>query len=66
MNDHLNKFKSEIQDLKEIVRTTRKDVLRTGDFNTKSTEWGETRPSRSGMIVKDMLARIILTVINTG
>ena len=65
-NDHLNKLEAEIQDLEDSVRSTRKDVFMTGDFNSKSPQWGETRLDKRGTIVEEMVARSDLTVVNAG
>ena len=66
LNDHPNKFEAEILELEGSIRSAGKEVLITGDFNSKSPQWGETRLDRRGIIVEEMVVRSDLTVANVG
>ena len=65
-NDTLEKFQKDIDELEASLKRTKGEVLVAGDFNGKSSEWGETRSDRRGDIICEFVARNDLIILNTG
>lgn len=55
-NDNINMFVDEIAKLEESINNTKRHVIITGDFNTKSPLWEEWRLDRRGQLVSEMVA----------
>ena len=63
-NDPFEIFENQILLLEESLSEASGRSLIAGDFNSKSPEWGEARPSRRGISVGEMAARNDLIVLN--
>ena len=65
-HDPFEIFETQILLLEESLREARGRSLITGDFSSKSPEWGEACLDRRGILVGEMAARIDLIVLNGG
>ena len=65
-NDPFEIFETQILLLKESLREASGRSLIAGNFNSKSTEWGEPRLDRRGILVSEMVARNDLILLNRG
>ena len=65
-NDPFEIFETQILLLEESLREVRGRSIITGDFNSKSPEWGEARLDRRGILVGEMAARNDLILLNRG
>ena len=63
-NDPSEAFKTQILLLEGSLCQARVRTLITGDFNSKSPEWGEARLHRKGIVIGEMVARNELAVLN--
>ena len=65
-NDHFEVFETKILLLEESLSEAVGRCLIGGDFDSKSSEWGETHLDRRGILVGEMVARNDLIVLNQG
>lgn len=65
-NTKYNEFVTHLDDLEDSIRTANGEVLVTGDFNTKSPEWGSGRLVKRGEVLSELITRIDLMVLNEG
>jgi hypothetical protein len=65
-NDEISKFEHDINALELSVRSSRKELIITGDLNSKSSAWGESRSDRRGDVVCEFLAANDLILLNRG
>ena len=65
-NDPFEIFETQILLLEESLREVRGRSIITGDFNSKSPEWGEAHLDRRGILVGEMAARNDLILLNRG
>ena len=65
-NDPFEVFETPILLFEESLSEAVGLCLIGDDFNSKSSEWGETRPDRRGILVGEMVARNDLIVTNQG
>ena len=64
-NDPFEVFETQILLLEESLSEAVERCLIGSDFNSKSTEWGETRLDRKGILVGEMVARNVIA-LNQG
>ena len=65
-NDPFEVFETQILLLEENLRKASGRSLTAGDFNSKSSEWGEARLDRRGILFGETVARNDLIVLNQG
>ena len=65
-NDTFEIFETQIILFEESLREGSGRTLISGNFNSKSPEWGVSRLDRSGILVGVMVARNDLIVLNRG
>lgn len=65
-NEGIGVFRQKLEHLEEKIRSTDGEVVVAGDFNAKSSEWGMTRSDTRGTELAEMVARLDMTILNTG
>ena len=65
-NDPFEVFETQILLLEESISEAVGRSLIGGDFNSKSSKWGEARLDRREILVGEMVARNDMTVLNQG
>ena len=65
-NDPFEIFETQILHLEESLREASGQSLIAGDFNSKSSKWGEARLDRRGILVGEVVARNDPIVLNRG
>lgn len=65
-NVDMTTFEEFLRSLQNAVRSQQKDVIITGDFNSKSVIWGSRETDRRGESIMDWLAADSLVMHNDG
>lgn len=65
-NDSLTQFEQDLDELERSLETARGEILISGDFNSKSPEWGDHRLDTRGKLTSQLLARWQFTIANSG
>ena len=65
-NHKIEEFQKELDDLENDIRGCDKEIVITGDFNSKSPEWFERRLDKRGEMTSELISRNRLVVINVG
>ena len=65
-NETKEEFSRKLGMLATNIRSAKKDVIVTGDFNAKSPEWGERRLDDRGELVGEVIVQCDLFVLNRG
>lgn len=65
-NHKIEEFQKELEDLETDLRSCDKEVIITGDFNSKSPVWFERRLDKRGEMTSELISRKRLVVINVG
>ena len=65
-NHKIEEFEKELSDLENDIRSCDKEIIITGDFNSKSPVWFEHRLDKRGEMTSELISRRRLVVINQG
>lgn len=65
-NSTLQEFADFVNRLEKAIRSEASEVLLTGDFNAKHTDWGCPKNDKRGDILMDMINSIGLVICNKG
>lgn len=65
-NDSLADFGADLNALEHSIRSTKKGSIITGDFNSKSPAWGESRLDKRGKMVSELIAANNFLLLNKG
>ncbi|XP_074036343.1 uncharacterized protein [Leptinotarsa decemlineata] len=65
-NDNIERLEKTLQELEQRIRTSRTEVIITGDFNAKSPEWGMNFSDARGHKMTEWIAANNLIVVNHG
>ena len=65
-NEEHDDFIQALANLEDDLRSTRDQVLVSGDFNCKALEWGFRKTDSRGLALLDTMARLDLVILNEG
>lgn len=65
-NEGIAVFRRKMEELEDLCSIIEGDLIIAGDFNAKSCEWGMAWSDTRGREVTDMVARLDLTILNSG